>query len=194
MVNPIPAPQRHTTQNAPLEQFLASQRTRRVRSLVSGRVVLDFGCGAKAWAARNLQPLCKRIDGLEPTLPAGSVHGIQVVPALEQLPQQSYEVVIALAVFEHLDPHVLQQVLHQLHSITTADAVIAGTVPTPLARPILELLSYRLGLIDPSQIRDHKVYYDDLWLAEILRETPWQLKRYQPFQLGMNSFFLLSKR
>jgi hypothetical protein len=183
-----------TTQDAPLEQFLSRQRTRRVRSLVAGHVVLDFGCGANAWAARNLQALCKRIDGLEPTLPAGFVHGIQVVPALEQLQQRDYEVVIALAVFEHLHPHTLQQVLHNLHNITTANAVIAGTVPTPLARPVLELLSYRLGLIDPSQIRDHKVYYDDLWLAETLKRTTWQLQHYQLFQFGMNSFFILNKK
>lgn len=192
-MNIYPSAPMPTTQNAPLERFLARQRTRRVRSLVAGHVVLDFGCGANAWAARTLQPLCKRIDGLEPTLPAGSVHGIQVVPSLEQLHQHNYEVVIALAVFEHLHPPVLQQVLHQLHSITTADAVIAGTVPTPLARPVLELLSYRLGLIDPSQIRDHKVYYDDLWLAEVLKRTPWELEHYQHFQLGMNSFFTLRK-
>ena len=194
MILPATVPQRRTTQNAPLERWLARQRTRRVRNFVQGRTVLDFGCGANAWAARILKPLCKRIDGLEPTLPAGYVHGIQVVPALEQLHQHIYEVVIALAVFEHLHPHVLQQVLHQLHCITTADAVIAGTVPTPLSRPVLELMSYRLRLIDPSQILDHKVYYDDLWLAEILRNTTWKLQQYQQFQLGMNSFFILSKR
>ena len=44
-----------------------------------------------------------------------------------------------------------------------------------------------------AQIRDHKVYYDDLWLPEILNDTPWQLQRYNTFQLGMNSFFCLEK-
>jgi len=189
-----PSAHRRTTQNAPLERFLARQRSRRVSSLVAARVVLDFGCGANAWAARTLQPLCTRIDGLEPTLPAGSVHGIDVVPTLKQLKQNDYEVVIALAVFEHLHPQELQQVLHQLYGITSSDAVIAGTVPSPLARPVLELLSYRFGLIDPSQIRDHKVYYDDLWLAETVKHTPWRLRTHKLFQLGLNSFFVLEKR
>jgi hypothetical protein len=138
--------------------------------------VLDFGCGAQAWAARELKPLCRRIDGVEPTVAAGVVHGIQVVNQLEELRKSDYEVVIALAVFEHLRPKDLQQVLHQLHAITVPEALVVGTVPTPLARPVLELLSYRFRLIDPSQIRDHKVYYDDLWLAEILNDTPWQLQ------------------
>ena len=156
-------------------------RVKHVRPLVSGRVVLDFGCGANAWAARSLKPLCKRIDGLEPTLSTGIVHGIKIVSVLEQLQENDNEVVIALAVFEHLHPHVLRQVLQQLYAITTPDAVIAGTVPTPLGRPILAFLSYRLGLIDPSQIRDHKVYYDDLWLGELLRGSHWCLRQYNTF-------------
>lgn len=184
----------HTTQKAPLERFLARQRTKRVRALVQGRTVLDFGCGAQAWSARELKPLCHRIDGLEPTVAPGVVHGIQVVNQLEQLRHHDYEVVIALAVFEHLHPYQLQQVLHQLNAITVPEALVVGTVPTPWARPVLELLSYRLRLIDRSQIRDHKVYYDDLWLPEILNDTPWQLQRYRTFQLGMNSFFVLQKR
>lgn len=188
------ADQPHTTQKAPLERFLAQQRTKRVRALVQGRTVLDFGCGAKAWAARELQPRCRRIDGVEPTVASGVVHGIQVVNRLEQLRHRDYEVVIALAVFEHLHPNRLQRVLHQLHAITVPEALILATVPTPLARPVLELLSYRLRLIDPSQIRDHKVYYDDLWLLEILNDTPFKLQRYCTFQLGMNSFFVLQKR
>ncbi|HBH72183.1 MAG TPA: hypothetical protein DDY43_01785 [Synechococcales bacterium UBA10510] len=194
MINsPLPAII-HTTQKAPLERFLARQRTKRVRALVQGRTVLDFGCGAQAWAARELRPLCRRIDGVEPTVAPGVVHGIQVVNQLDQLKQRHYEVVIALAVFEHLHPQQLQQVLHQLHAITVPGALVVGTVPTPLARPILELLSYRLGLIDPSQIRDHKVYYDNLWLPEILHDIPWRLQCYYTFQLGMNSFFVLQKR
>ncbi len=67
-------------------------------------------------------------------------------------------------------------------------------MPTLLARPVLEMLSYHLRLIDASQIRNHMVYYDNLWLPEILSDTPWQLQCYHTFQLGMNSFFMLEER
>ena len=184
----------HTTQKAPLERLLARQRIKRVKSFAHDRTVLDFGCGAHVWAARELRPLCRRIDGLEPTVAAGEVHGIQIVNKLDQLHQHDYDLVIALAVFEHLHPKQLQYALHQLAAITVPQALVVGTVPTPLARPVLELLSYRLGLIDASQIRDHKVYYDNLCLREILSDTPWQLQFYQTFQLGMNSFFVLEKK
>jgi len=190
----VVTPQPITTQNAPLERFLARQRTKRVRRYAKGRTVLDFGCGANAWAARELRPLCQRIEGVEPTVEPGEVHGVRVVNSLEQLQRRDYELVLALAVFEHLHPSDLQQVLHQLSACTVSQGQVVGTVPTPLARPVLELLSYRLGLIDPTQIRDHKVYYDDLWITEMLSTTPWQLQHYRTFQLGMNSLFVLTKR
>jgi hypothetical protein len=183
-----------TTQKAPLERFLARQRTKRVLPHARGRVVLDFGCGAQAWAARELRPYCRRIDGVEPTVAPGDLYGVRIVNRLDQLQQCDYEVVIALAVFEHLYPKDLQQILLQIDACTVPQAKVIGTVPTPPARPVLELLSYRLGLIDASQIRDHKVYYDDLWLTAILRDTPWQMQCYQTFQIGLNSAFVLNKR
>jgi hypothetical protein len=96
-------------------------------------------------------------------------------------------------VFEHIPPLDLVNVLHHLAKISTPDAIIVGTVPTPLARPVLEFLSFKLGLIDSSQINDHWVYYDDLWLKEILALTPWRMQSYKLFQLGLNSEFILSK-
>lgn len=184
----------NTTQHAPLERYLARQRKQQVSDYAYGRVVLDFGCGAQAWTARELRPLCQRIDGVEPSIAPCTIEGIRIVSCLEKVQDSDYNLVLALAVFEHLQPQDLRKTLNQLSTCTVPDALIVGTMPTPLARPVLEFLSYRLGLIDPSQIRDHKVYYDDLWLHEILQGTPWDLQTYRKFQLGMNSFFVLAKR
>lgn len=183
-----------TTQKAFLERFLARQRTRRVRPHVHGRIVLDFGCGAHAWAARELSPLCKRIDGVEPTIEPCYVDGIRIMSSLEQVQDSDYDLVLALAVFEHLNPKNLRCILQRLSTLTRAKAQIVGTIPTPLARPVLEFLSYRLGVVDASQISDHKVYYDELWLQEVLSDTPWELYMYQTFQMGLNGFFALNKR
>ena len=98
-----------------------------------------------------------------------------------------------MAVFEHIPPFQLVDVLVALDRVSTPDALILGTVPTPSARPVLEFLSFKLGLIDPSQISDHWVYYDDLWLKEIVALSPWRVKSYQRFQFGMNSQFILGK-
>ena len=99
-----------------------------------------------------------------------------------------------MASFEHIDPFVLINILSELSNKTSKDAIIFGTTPTPLGRPVLEFLSYRLKLIDESQIRDHEIYYDDFWFNKILSKTNWYLSYYRTFQFGLNSEFIFSKR
>ena len=184
-----------TTQRALLERFLAIARSRRVKGLHVNKSVLDFGCGLHAWNARNMNTQAKLVHGIDASVqePFTLDKTIKIFSSFDQLPVVKYELIVALAVFEHIPPFDLVKILTHLSTITTPDALIFGTVPTPQARPVLELLSFKLGLIDTSQIKDHWVYYDDLWLSEILSLTPWKLHTYKKFQLGLNSEFILSK-
>jgi hypothetical protein len=185
-----------TTQSAPLERLLAAIRANRLRDYVRQKRVLDFGCGRNAWAARSIKSLVRLVHGVDASLgtPEVVLDDILLVQSIGQLPRADYEVIAALAVFEHIPPFDLVNVLHYLAKISTPDAIIVGTVPTPLARPVLEFLSFKLGLIDSSQINDHWVYYDDLWLKEIVALTPWKIGSYKLFQLGLNSEFVLAKQ
>jgi len=185
-----------TTQRALLERFLANSRSRRVRDLHVNKAVLDFGCGLHAWNARTMNPQAKLVHGLDASVqePFTVDTTIKIFSSFDQLPPVSYELIVALAVFEHIPPFDLVKILNHLSHLSSPDALIFGTVPTPQARPILEFLSFKLGLIDDSQIKDHWVYYDDLWLSEILSLTPWKLHSYKKFQLGLNSEFILSKK
>ena len=83
--------------------------------------------------------------------------------------------------------------MDELALISSDDAVLLATVPTPWAKPVLEFLSYKLRLIDPSQIKDHEVYYNKTMLENALQGTGWKLDFYKRFQFGMNSFFQLKK-
>ena len=185
-----------TTQQAPLERILAAFRSRRLRNHVGQKRVLDFGCGRHAWAARSIQNQVLLVHGVDASLeePRTVLEDVLLVQSLAQLPRTDYQVIAALAVFEHIPPFELVGILQDLAKVSTSDAVIVGTVPTPLARPILEFLSLKLGLIDSSQIKDHWVYYDDLWLKEIVALTPWKVEAYGLFQLGLNSEFVLAKK
>jgi hypothetical protein len=181
-----------TSQQAPLERFLASQRTKQIKPYIKGKDVLDFGCGRRAWNAVAIQQQCRSIAGVDPSLENNKeIMGIPLYRDLSEGAIGTYDVILALAVFEHIRPLELRTLLVDFLRITHSESTIIGTVPTPFSRPILELLSYRFGLIDSSQIKDHKVYYDDLWLREILDGTGWRLDRYSTFQMGMNSRFLI---
>jgi len=185
-----------TTQDAPLERLLAASRASRLRKHVSDKKVLDFGCGRNAWAARSIQKMASLVHGVDASLPCDQlqIDNVLLYQSIQQLPLEDYEVISALAVFEHIPPFDLVSVLHDLAQISSPNAILVGTVPTPLSRPLLEFLSLKLYLIDASQIQDHWVYYDDLWLKEIIALTPWVVTSYQLFQFGLNSEFILTKK
>ena len=185
-----------TTQNAPLEQLLNRLRTKKIKQYISGKHVLDFGCGQSAWTARSLTGDCASIVGVDESLDLEEyqVDGITLFKHLDSLRNQTFDVILMLAVIEHIRPFDFRDLLNEFLNVTDDQGVIVATIPTTKSRPVLEFLSYKLGLIDPSQIRDHKVYYDDLWLSYIVNQAGWRLNRYSLFQLGMNSRFELSKQ
>ena len=184
-----------TTQNAPLEKLLSYLRYKRTIGFIKNKKVLDFGCGISNWNAKFIGKYPKFIHGVDSSLSEFNKENylIEIYKEIKQLPISDYEVVLSMAVFEHIEPFNLIKILEEIYNKTSKNAIIFGTTPTPLSRPILETLSYKLKLIDESQIRDHKVYYDDFWLKSILNKTNWIIKSYRTFQLGLNSEFILCK-
>lgn len=187
-------PAHKTTQSALLEKPLTWFRTRKVAPYVQGRSVLDFGCGRHFRTLRMLLPQVKEAAGFDLAFlhqPQQQTHeGITVYGDLNQI-QRSYDVILALACFEHIAAEELVSTLRTLKRLAHPATLIVGTAPTPSAKPVLEFLSYRLGLIDETQIRDHKVYYDEATLRPTVEAAGWQLAQYEKFQVGFNGFFVL---
>lgn len=183
-----------TSQSALLEGLLTWMRTRKARPFVRGKRLLDFGCGSHLKTLRSLKNDALFVAGYDILFqnlpPQVSSDGITVYGNLDQI-MEPFDVITSLACFEHIEPSFLPAVLRQLKGILAVDGTIIGTVPRPPAKPVLEFLSYRLGLIDPSQILDHKIYYSEESLQEVASEAGFELVRYSCFQLRMNSFFVL---
>ena len=191
-----------TTQKAPLESLLTYLRTQKIKPYVTGKNILDFGCGQHCSTLTTLEPLVQKRVGMDIFYRGQGIleegDDFYIVVCFETLrsllANKNFQVdcITALASFEHLEIEELTYVLQELKSTTIAKQIV-GTVPTPLAKPILEFLSYKLRLIDPSQIRDHKVYYSHAHLQQVAQAGGWSLVEYQTFQFGLNSFFLLSR-
>lgn len=184
-----------TTQNAPLEKLLSYFRYNRTKKFIRNKKVLDFGCGICNWNSKFIGKYPKFIHGVDNSLSEFDRKNslIEIYREINELPFSDYEVVLSMAVFEHINPFNLIKILDEIYSKTSKNAIIFGTTPTPLSRPVLEILSYKMKLIDESQIRDHKVYYDDFWLKSILTKTNWGIRSYRTFQFGLNSEFILCK-
>ena len=166
-------------------------------------VVLDFGCGAHLKTLRTIGNRASARYGIDSVFKGResftTADQISVTGAFSQLStllkehSRTINRIVSLACFEHLEAHELQLVLAELHKVSSEDAILVGTVPTPAAKPVLEFLSYKLKLIDPTQIEDHKVYYNKKTLEAALPGTGWRLQSYKTFQFGMNSFFVFHK-
>jgi ubiquinone/menaquinone biosynthesis C-methylase UbiE len=102
-----------------------------------------------------------------------------------------FDVVSLMAVLEHLEKPL--EILQEIHRVLKKEGVLVGTVPSKAAKPILEFLSYKLGIVNESEIRDHKQYFNQKDLMEIFKKAGFGKMRHQYFQFGMNNYFVAHK-
>lgn len=177
--------------SALLEPLLANLRLRRIsRHVPRGAVVADFGCGPEAV---NLQRMSARISkgvGIDLTADKAEFGNISVLPGnlCEGVPlaDASMDCVISLAVIEHVDSPA--HMLAQAFRVLKPGGLLLMTNPTPRAKPVLEFLSYKLGIVSKDQIIDHKQYIGRHEMEELLATAGFTSVRCRTFQLGMNLF------
>lgn len=104
------------------------------------------------------------------------------------LADNSVDRVFLLAVIEHLERD--NQLLPEASRILKPGGLIIITTPTPMAKPILEFLSYKLHLISEESIREHKHYYTRQELVECLNKNNCTCFKYRKFQFGMNEMII----
>ena len=108
-------------------------------------------------------------------------------------PNESFEIITMLAVLEHL--HHPQAMLEEIARVLKPDGILLLTVPSHLAKPVLEFLAFRLKIVSEAEIRDHKRYYNKRDLRELVAFVPeLTLTKHTYFQLGMNNFCIIHKR
>jgi 2-polyprenyl-3-methyl-5-hydroxy-6-metoxy-1,4-benzoquinol methylase len=95
-------------------------------------------------------------------------------------------------VLEHLEHE--QPILQEVRRVLKPNGRLVLTVPSIWAKPVLELLAYRLKLIDEQEIRDHKRYYNRARLRQVLiQDTQFTSFQHHYFQLWMNNFCTVAK-
>lgn len=157
--------------------------------------LLDIGCG---WEARFLQEVAPHIaSGVGIDAKAPELH-TPVIRTLRQrmdstLPfaDASFDVVTMLAVLEHLEQ--LDAMVDEVFRVLRPGGCFCGTVPSQLAKPVLEFLSFRLHIVNPEEIRDHKRYFTRTSLMRLLQRHGFTDLRHSYFQCFMNNFFQARK-
>ncbi|KAA8709813.1 class I SAM-dependent methyltransferase [Helicobacter canis] len=125
----------------------------------------------------------------ESTNPTPPPHKLCHLP----FPNESFEIITMLAVLEHL--HHPQAMLEEIARVLKPDGILLLTVPSHLAKPVLEFLAFRLKIVSEAEIADHKRYYNKRDLRELVASVPeLTLTKHTYFQLGMNNFAIIHKR
>jgi len=175
-----------------LDSALAGRRRREVEAWVpDGGVAVDLGCGHGGDLLVRLAPRLREGVGLdlsvqdEPPAPNIRLLRARVDRALP-LADASADLITCLAVLEHVErPDVL---LREAHRVLRPGGVLLVTTPAREAKPILELLTFRLRLIDAVEILDHKRYYSPAMLRAAIVSAGFRAERVRirRFELGLN--------
>lgn len=177
-----------------LEPLLRRRRIQRVLPHVSpcgDCRLLDVGCGRQAKLLRTLEPRIASGVGVDRNVVELRTQRLTTlaVPLTDTLPfaTASFDLVTMLAVLEHLDQP--EAILAETARVLRPGGGLLLTVPSKLARPILEFLAFRLGIVDAAAIREHKRYYARRDLcAMVAAANGLEVVRHCYFQLGCNNF------
>lgn len=185
-----------------LDKVIWAMRTAQVRQHLPTHIetIVDLGCGHRAPLLCNLlvHGLAERAIGVDLAPAQTSSHpALTLVQgdlnARVNIPDESVDVVLSLAVIEHLTaPEMHAQ---EAYRMLKKGGILLLTTPSPRGKPVLEFLAYRLHIIDRREIDDHKHYFIGAELCEVLNDAGFTLSTIdaRTFQLGMNNLVIAVK-
>lgn len=181
-----------------LDVFIRYLRYRQMSRLIrSGAVLLDVGCGREGFLLHRMKEKIKHGYGIDKKIKDWKSGNITIIgfdfdsKAYPPLPEGFADQATMLAVLEHVmyPEYTLASIYRSLKN----GGEIILTTPTPLSKPILEFLAYRLRLIDEEEIRDHKHYFSKKELIALLQKIGFKNIRHNYFEWGVNQITIARK-
>lgn len=170
--------------------------------------VADLGCGPAIrlyHAALKEGINVSRYYGMDPLLGDEVVASFADKPGIElvkapldtsiALPDNSVDYLVGFAFLEHID--YPDAILNDAVRVVKPGGKVIMTTPSYRSKPVLEFLSFKLGLIAPREIAEHKNYFDGPRLKTMLTPATTALLddvHHAYFELGMNNLLILHKK
>ena len=185
-----------TTREPILEPFLARYRYRfslgAIRKLAAPGMPVkgfDIGSGYRG----NFVRLANSLPGVEfrggdVWVDAGNPNLLQFDFAAPPPLPFAPNVVTMHAVLEHLvEP---ERAVRYVYDVLAPGGCFLFTVPSNAAKPVLEFLSFRLGLVSRQEIEDHKQYFNRDSCLALLKQPGAEFRRvsHKYFQFGLNNY------
>jgi SAM-dependent methyltransferase len=108
------------------------------------------------------------------------------------LPDQSVDRVVSLAVLEHLENP--ENLVSEAFRLLKSNGKLILTTPSIFAKPILEFLGM-FGLIDYAEVKDHKNYFNKRQLKAMMIEAGFKKSDIEAksFLFGLNNIIICTK-
>ena len=181
-----------------LEGLVRKLRYHKVVSLVkNGATILDIGAGPHLSFLKLVSTKIKRGLAVDKKIIPRRLGNLEIFSAnLDDKPvlpfiDSSVDQVFLLAVLEHL--HKPTEVLEEAKRVLVTGGELIFTTPSTSSKPVLEFLAFRLKLIQPEEILDHKHYFSKSELINLLEKIGFQDIRHRYFELGFNHFVVCKK-
>jgi 2-polyprenyl-3-methyl-5-hydroxy-6-metoxy-1,4-benzoquinol methylase len=151
---------------------------------------LDIGCGWDATLLKFVEEYISTgvgVDFKAPELKTGKISTLAVTLS-DKLPfkDQSFDFITMLAVMEHLEND--RAILEECARLLRPGGGILITVPSWYAKPVLEFLAFRLHLVNPEEIKDHKRYYNRSELHRLIDSVDeLEISEHSYFQWRFNN-------
>jgi ubiquinone/menaquinone biosynthesis C-methylase UbiE len=159
------------------------------RYLDKNAIFCDVGCGNGTFL-KNISSYISKGYGFDKKVNEHAEGNLVFKNAYidEKIPMSSGSVdyVTLIAVLEHLEKP--ESVLSECNRILKKDGKILITTPAPVSKPILEFLSFKLNIVSPVEIMDHKHYYSKSELKSILEKCGFKEAQVKSFEFGLNNF------
>lgn len=180
-----------------LESLLRDLRYAKiVKHIPLNKNVLDLGCGYNYFLLQKIVGNLNSATGVDINLPQKSSRKkIKLVSAdiNKKIPLKtnSYDVATAMAILEHVEnPEFF---LKEIKRVLKKNGKVIITTPSLNAKPFLEFLSFKLGIISKDEIADHKQYFTKYTLYKVLKKVGYHKIEVKQFQLGFNLFAIAYK-
>lgn len=158
--------------------------------------ILDFGCGPETQLLKYLtdQKLpFQQYVGYDPVVPITSreTSKARFETVYNRLSKNHFDVVTMFAVLEHLPyPNFEYQ---QVAKLLKPGGVLLLTTPARRAKPVLEFLSFQLGIVSRREIEEHTHYFSASEIRQAMGSTGLTPLKELSFELGFNTYAVFKK-
>lgn len=190
-----------------LEEFLARQRIKVANSLIPpsarrGRL-LDIGCGS--YPLFLIETEFNEKFGLDKLVDEGKISNLKQQrinlinfdgerQAKFPFEDNYFDVVTMLAVFEHIEPAYIINILKEVRRILKPGGAYIMTTPAVWADGLLRVMA-KVGLVSSAEIDEHKDAYTHKKLAFLFQQADFSVEHmsFGYFELFMNIWAKVEK-